>query len=51
MEINIKTREQKEFEEWAAVLVSICSTLSKEERTQVFNFAVFQHNNKEDIKS
>lgn len=49
MEINVKTREQKKkFEEWATVLISICSTLSKEERTQVFNFAVFQHNNKEE---
>ena len=46
MNINIKTQEQKEFEEWAAVLISICATLSKEEREQVFNFAVFQHNNK-----
>ena len=49
MEINIKTREQKEFEEWAAVLISICATLSKEERTQVFDFAVFQHNNNEEV--
>lgn len=48
MEINIKTREQKSFEEWAYVLISICAGLSQEERTQVINFAIFQHNNKQE---
>lgn len=48
MNIEVKTKEQKEFEEWAQVLIAICAGLSKEERTQVFNFAVFQNNNKKD---
>lgn len=43
MEIDIKTREQKEFEEIAKALVTIYAKLDKDARTEVFNYAAYKY--------
>lgn len=39
-----KTRDQKEFEELAQVLLKLLSELSHEELKHVFNYVVFMYN-------
>lgn len=39
-----KTTEQKRFEEFAQVFLSILATLTEQERTHIFNYMVFIHN-------
>lgn len=41
MEINIKTPEQKEFEEIAKALVAIYAKLDPDARHEVFSYAAF----------
>lgn len=46
MEMNIpKTKEQKDFETDLQYLIQILAELTKKERTQVVDFAVFLANN------
>lgn len=39
-----KTRQQKDFEEFAIVLLKILSELTPEERKHIFNYVVFTYN-------
>lgn len=47
MEINIKTPEQKEFEEIAKALVAIYAKLDPDARHEVFNYAAYKYAQKE----
>lgn len=39
-----KTKQQKEFEDFAIVLLKILSELTPEERTHIFNYVIFTYN-------
>lgn len=47
MNIDIKTREQKEFEDFAMVILKLLAELDERDRTEIFNMIVWKHNNKE----
>lgn len=47
MEINIKTPEQKEFEEIAKALVAIYAKLDPDARHEVFSYAAYKYAQKE----
>ena len=47
MEINIKTREQKELEEIANALITIYAKLGPDARNEVFNYAAYKYAQKE----
>lgn len=48
MNIDIKTREQKKFEDFAMVILKLLAELDERGRTEIFNMIVWKHNNKED---
>ena len=50
MEINIKTPEQKEFEEIAKALVAIYAKLDPDARHEVFSYAAYKYAQKESEK-
>ena len=39
-----KTKEQKEYEEFAAVILKLLAELTAEERKHIFNYIVFMYN-------
>ena len=47
MNIDIKTREQRKFEEFAMVILKLLAELDERDRTEIFNMIVWKHNNKE----
>lgn len=47
MNIDIKTREQKKFEDFAMVILKLLAELDERDRTEIFNMIVWKHNNKE----
>lgn len=47
---NIKTREQKKFEEFAGVILRMMAELDERDRTEIFNMIVWKYNNKKEDK-
>lgn len=45
MDFNIKTREQRKFEDFAMIILKLLSDLDDRDRTEIFNLIVWKHNN------
>ncbi len=45
MNINIPTtKQQKDFEQWAQVVIKILSELSEDDRKRIYDFIIFTYN-------
>jgi hypothetical protein len=42
--MNIKSREQKQFEEWAQVLIAIIADLDPNTRKEILEYAIYKYN-------
>lgn len=45
MNIDIKTREQRKFEDFAMVILKLLAELDEKDRTEIFNMIVWKYNN------
>lgn len=48
--MDIKTREQKKFEEFAGVILKILADLDERDRSEIFNIIVWKYNNRQEDK-
>lgn len=49
MNIDIKSREQKQFEESAKMLIAIFSELSPQARKEVINYTIYKYNDEREV--